>query len=486
MMGAQFPRQRPADVSHLRIPPHSVEAEQAVLGALLLDPKAFTRIEGMLTEDDFYRRDHALIYRAIDRASQQSASWDDVTLGVWFEQQGLAEQVGGTGYIVELASTTPGTSNVRAYAEIVRDKAAMRRVIDACTEAVTQAFQAGDRKADEIVDELVGSMLGLQRTSTTAEFTLHQAVTMAYADMVDFSQSDSEIPGLTTGFRKFDEVLGGLHNSDLTVIGGRPAMGKTAMLLAMANAASEVGPVGVISGEQAARQFGGRMIAFRSGLVASKLRSGMLDPEDWNSASDAVASCVRAPMFILDRPAPSLGEVIRTARRWKREKGIRALYVDYLQRIEGPGEKTWERVSAVCRGLKTIARELDIPVVSLAQVKREVENRSDKRPGMSDLCDSSEIEKEADQILTLYRDDYYDRKSRAKGTAEVRVAKNRHGPSGFVRLAWDERTMRFGDLDPNWEEPAAEPVDHDQQAKKPRKAKSVPVDSKAKAAGGNV
>jgi replicative DNA helicase len=429
----------------LRLPPHSTEAEQAVLGGLMLDPGAWERIT--LNEEEFYRRDHQLIYRTISELIGRGQPVDAVTLGDYLDSSGIGAQIGGSGYVLELAGNTPSAANIRAYAKIVREKSQLRRMIAGCEAVIGKAYAAGTDDPGALLDAAIGGLMALQRRDRKAEWSMREVLKQAFERITYAYEHKGQIPGLTTGLSKLDEHLGGFHPSDLTVIGGRPAMGKTALLFGMAERGAKYGPVGIISGEQPAVQLGLRMVSLGSGVTASKMRSGQIDDEDWNRISRAISDFHGLPIHVLDRAAPSIVEVARCARRWKHEHGIKALYVDYLQRLEGPGEKAYERVSAVTKGLKNIARDLDIPVIALAQVKREVEGRSDKRPGMADLCDSSEIEKEADQVITIYRDDYYNDNSPDKGTAELLICKNRHGECALARVAWMAQTMRFADLE---------------------------------------
>ena len=430
----------------LRIPPHSTDAEQAVLGGLMLSPEAWERIT--LGEEEFYRRDHQLIYRAISDLIGRGQPVDAITLGEHMEASGIAAQVGGSGYVLELAATTPSAANIGAYAKIVREKAQLRRMIDGCARIIEKAYSPGNDDASTLLDAAIGGLMSMQRRDRKAEWSMREVLKQAFDRITYAYEHKGEIPGLTTGLAKLDEHLGGFHPSDLTVIGGRPAMGKTALLFGMAKCGATSGAVGIISGEQPAVQLGLRMVSLGADVTASKMRSGKIDDEDWRRISRAIHDFHGLPIHVLDRSAPSITEVARCARRWKHEHNIQALYVDYLQRLEGPGDKAWERVAAVSKGLKNIARDLDIPVIALAQVNREVENRSDKRPGMSDLCDSSEIEKEADQVITIYRDDYYNPSSEDKGTAELAICKNRHGECAMARVAWLANTMRFADLHP--------------------------------------
>lgn len=440
----------------LRIPPHSVESEQSVLGGLMLAPQTYDVIAERLGEDDFYRREHRLIFRAIRELAAAGKPFDAVTLGDWFADRGESGSFGGPAYLAELANNTPGAANIGAYADIVRDKSLRRKLIEAGTQLAGDAFAAeGDTAA--LLADAIGSLMAMQKVENRAEYTLRQAMTIAYHEAVKARELGRSIPGLTSGLDKLDHILGGWHDSDLVVIGARPAMGKTALLLKFAMACAV--PCGIISAEQPASQVGARIMAATSRVNASKLRNGDFDEEDLSRLGGAIERLIKRECLIYDRSNPTIADVTRIARKWKQKSGIKALFVDYVQRIDASNadRKTpkHERVGEVVRGLKTLARELEIPVVALCQVGRQVEARNDKRPSMGDMSDSSEIEKEADQVLTLYREEvYFDAGGMNErglptrtGIAEIAVEKNRHGPTGYVECAWLAETMRFENLE---------------------------------------
>jgi replicative DNA helicase len=433
-------------MENVRVPPASVEAEQAVLGGLMLAPQALARVN--LAEADFIRRDHQAIYRAICELDRKSQPFDAVTLGEWFESKGLSEQVQGGAYLIELASTTPSAANISAYAGIVRDKSVLRAAIEAAGELLDSSYNPNRRESSEIIDSAIGALMALAKQENRHEHTLTNAVTDAFADMQSAWQSGGQIRGIPTGFKRMDKRLGGFHGGDLIVIGARPAMGKTALLINLAEYAAEQGHcVGMISGEQSAMQVGQRVIARTSGVAAEKMRSGDLEDEEWPRLNNAIVQIKKQSFFIYDRSAPTLDEVRRTLRQWKHEHGMKAAYIDYAQRIRVPkASNRVDEVSEVARGLKEIARDLDVPVIALSQVIKGVDSREDKRPGMSDLANSDDLVREADVIAMLYRDEVYREDSNLKGVAELNVEKNRHGPCGQFQLAWLAETMRFGDL----------------------------------------
>jgi replicative DNA helicase len=436
------------DVSQLRIPPQAIEAEQAVLGGCMLDPNAFARIADRLTDADFYRRDHQLIWRAICDLDAEGKPFDAVTLGDWFDDQGKSESVAGGAYLVQLATTTPSAANIAAYAAIVRDKSVLRSVIEVGTALVNDGFQPDGRETSDLLDEAIRSLMSLSKSKQQCEFTLKQAVTLAWQDAQDAYEHRGTIRGIPTGFSRMDHRLGGWHSGDLAFIGARPSMGKTAMMVCLAlNAARAGNVVGIISGEQSAMQIGQRAVSSDSGVHAERMRNGDIDEEAWPRLTDSMRRLIDRKVRIYDRSAPTLDEVCRVARRWKQEHGIAVLFVDYLQRIRAPrAENRIEEVSEVARGLKSLARDLDIPVVCLAQVKASVDSKTDKRPGLGDIANSDEATREADLIAFLYRDEVYHDDTPDRHIAEVNVEKYRHGPTGQFRLRFDGATMLFADL----------------------------------------
>lgn len=432
----------------MRTMPAAIDAEQSVLGGLMLDPRALERVLAELSEADFFRKDHRAIFRAIVELDSRNQPYDSVTLADWFETNKLSELVGGSSYVIELANATPSAANIAAYAKIVREKSVLRQIIDAGTQIAGDGFDPAGRSPAEILDATILRLMGMQRHDSQVEFTAKQAAKRAYDLMVEAHTLGGPPNCVPSGLCDLDEMLGGFHPGDLIVIGARAAMGKTAFLTNAALFAARKGKaVGLISGEQPADQVAARMLALTGNISAKKFRTGKIDEAEWPSVTNAFTEVAKARMWILDRSSPSIAEVQRVARRWKQLHGIEALYIDYLQRLEAPGERRWESVGAAAKGLKNLARDLHVPVVVLAQVSRSVESGGRGRePRMGDLSDSSEIEKEADQILMLYRDEYYNQESDQKGIAKIIVEKNRHGATGFIEAAWIAETMRFADL----------------------------------------
>lgn len=437
-MNAQL-RER-MEISTLRMPPNAGDAEQSVLGGLMLSPDKIEALADKLAPADFYQRRHQLIYRAMLELSARGEPCDAVTLGDWFESNGLGEVSGGLAYCAELADTVPSAANITAYAQIVREKSVLRQVIDQAAQLQERAYSSESSGVD-LVDQGIANLMALQKVEARSEFTLRQAMTMAYAEAERAKELGGRIPGISSGLTDLDRVLGGWHDSDLIVIGARPAQGKTALLLNFATSCAL--PSGIISAEQPAQQVGARVMSIKSQVPAERMRNGRFETHDLRKLENAVGELCDRTCLIYDRSAPTIADVSRIARKWKQQSGIRVLFVDYVQRIESSQTSSRankaEKVGEVVRGLKNLARDLEIPVVALAQVGRQADGR---QPGMGDLSDSSEIEKEADQILTLYRPSTSD-DSADESEAVISVEKNRHGPCGEIKTVWMPETMRF-------------------------------------------
>ena len=433
---------RMPETRHLRVPPHSIDAEQAVLGGLMLAPDKIETLADKLSEQDFYRKDHRMIWRAVVELNERGQPCDAVTMGEWFDNNGLGEMVGGSGYLIDLANSTPSAANIAAYAQIIREKSVLRLVIDQAMQLIESAY-GNESSGVELVDRGIVELMALQKVEARAEFTLRQAMTLAFAEAERAKELGGKIPGISSGLTDLDRVLGGWHDSDLVVIGARPAQGKTALLLNFATSCAL--PSGIISAEQPAQQVGARVMSIKSHVPAERMRNGRFDAGDLRKLGGAVDELCERTCLIYDRSAPTIADVSRMARKWKQQNGIRVLFVDYIQRIDASHTNARankaEKVGEVVRGLKNLARDLEIPVIALAQVGRQAENR---QPGMGDLSDSSEIEKEADQILTLFRPGTSD-DTASDYDAVISVEKNRHGPCGEIKVAWLAETMRFTD-----------------------------------------
>ncbi|HIY70838.1 MAG TPA: replicative DNA helicase [Candidatus Luteimonas excrementigallinarum] len=441
-------------IDQLRVPPQSVEAEQAVLGGLMLAPDAYDRVADLLVMEDFYRRDHRLIYRAIRELAERNRPFDAVTLGEWFESQGLAGEVAGGAYLVELANTTASAANIKAYAEIVRDKAVLRQLIEVGTEIVNDGFQPEGRESDEILAKAEQQVFAIAEAGARgrADFT---PVNKAMAEAFDILQTrfanGEGITGLPTGYDEFDEMTAGLQNTDLLILAARPAMGKTTFALNIAEYAAlkTKKAVAVFSMEMSASQLALRLISSNGRVNATRLRTGQLEDEDWSRVTSAIRMLKESKIFIDDTPGLSPDVLRAKARRLKREHDLGLIVIDYLQLMAVPGnnENRATEISEISRSLKALAKELNLPVIALSQLNRGLESRTDKRPVMADLRESGAIEQDADIIIFIYRDDYYNKEnSPDKGLAEIIIGKQRNGPTGSFKLKFFGEYTRFDNL----------------------------------------
>lgn len=411
-------------------------AEEAVIGGLLQDNQRFHDVAPLIGSDHFTSPQRSRVFGLIRDRVLAGEPADPVTIG-----EASSEDFD---YVVNLAANVPGSSAVVAYAEIVRENWRRREAVAVGLQLVSAA-RAGE---DDAVDVAAGRLLALNAVVTACEYTGKQALQQAWREVERNHSSGGRLPGIPTGLAALDEILGGWHDSDLTIIGGRPAMGKTAFLGGLIEAAADAGKrPGVISAEQPAVQLALRRLSLVSSVAAARLRSGQLEDEDWSRLQAGMGDAIARDMWIYDRSAVTLDELVGIARKWKHTHGIGCLFIDYAQRITVPRADRITEVSQVARGMKNLARDLQIPVIALAQVVKTVDQRvGDKRPNAGDLANSDELTREADQILMLYRDEVYNRESPDRGLAEILIEKNRHGPTGFKKVAFLSETMRFADL----------------------------------------
>lgn len=452
-MAVVFPRppERDARIDALRVPPHSIEAEQAVLGGLMLSTEAWDKVADRLTEEDFYRRDHQLIFRAIGQLAGLSQPCDAITLGEWFEAQGLAEQVGGSTYIIELASTTPSAANIMAYADIVREKSILRNLIDVGTQIVNDAFQPAGRGSREVLEGAEQAVFKIAEAGArgrTGLQPMNSAVKDAFAILTKRFENKGAITGLPTGFIDFDALTAGLQPSDLIILAARPAMGKTSFALNIAeySALKTRKAVAVFSMEMSASQLAFRLISSNGRVDQQHLKTGSLEDEDWSRITSAITMLADSKIFIDDTPALSPVELRSRARRMAREHELGLIVIDYLQLMQVPGnrENRATEISEISRSLKALAKELNVPVIALSQLNRSLESRTDKRPVMADLRESGAIEQDADMIVFIYRDEYYNKEnSPDKGLAEIIIGKHRNGPTDTFKLVFNGRFTRF-------------------------------------------
>lgn len=440
------------EVSPLKVPPHSIEAERSVLGGLMLDDNAWDSVSAKVTAEDFYRADHRTIYRCMSSLVEKNQPLDIITISEALEDIGELEKVGGLAFISDLASSTPTASNISAYAEIVRERATIRSLISVAHEIADSGFNPDGRDSAELIDEAESKVFQISddRPSVGGPESVRPLLTRAVERIDVLFQTKGALTGVSTGFRDLDEITTGLQASDLIIVAGRPSMGKTAFMMNMAESAVISGgaPVLVFSMEMPADSLVLRMLSSLGRIDQSKIRTGQLDDDDWPRLTSAVTLLNDKQLFIDDTPALTPNEVRSRARRVAREHGkLGMILLDYLQlmRISGNVENRAGEISEISRSLKAIAKEFDCPVIAGSQLNRGLEQRPDKRPIMSDLRESGAIEQDADVIMAIYRDEVY-HEDAEKGIAEIIILKQRNGPIGKKKLAFAGQYTKFEDL----------------------------------------
>lgn len=434
-----------------KVPPHSIQAEQSVLGGLMLDNQAWDQVADRITEADFYRKDHRRIYQAIAELADLTEPFDVVTVSEWLEQRKQLEDAGGLAYLGTLAKNTPSAANIRAYAGIVREHSVLRQLASVGTAVANSAFLPDGRSSAELLEAAEQQIFKIAEHGRQGGF-VHIAELLGRAvDRIDIlSSQDDPITGVPTGFAGIDELTAGLQPSDLIIVAGRPSMGKTsfAMNIAENAALKREMAVAIYSMEMPGEQLSMRLISSFGRIDQHKIRTGKLDDADWPRFTQAVSILEKTKLFIDDSPALSPTELRARARRLKREHDIGLVIVDYLQLMQVPGSKENRatEISEISRSLKALAKELNVPVVALSQLNRSLEQRPNKRPIMSDLRESGAIEQDADVIIFIYRDEIYNEDSPDKGTAEIIIGKQRNGPIGFKRLTFLSHCTRFEDF----------------------------------------
>jgi len=447
------PLSQDREVAALRLPPHSIEAEQSVLGGLLLDNNAFDRVADLVREEDFYRYDHRLIWQQISRLIERNQPADVVTVFEALQSVGKSDDAGGLQYLNALAQETPSAANIRRYAEIVRDRAILRHLISTSDEIATTALNPQGKETRQILDEAESKIFQISEEGARGNtgFQPLQELLGKVVERVDqlYSQANpSDVTGVPTGFTDLDRMTSGLQAGDLVIVAGRPSMGKTSMALNIGeHVAIDQGlPVAVFSMEMGATQLAMRMVCSVGRLDQQRLRTGRLVDDDWPRLTSAIQKMQEAQLFIDETPALNSLELRARARRLSRQCGqLGMIIVDYLQLMgaTSSGENRATEISEISRGLKALAKELSCPVMALSQLNRSLEQRPNKRPVMSDLRESGAIEQDADVILFIYRDEVYNPDSADKGTAEVIIGKQRNGPIGTVRLTFVGQYTKF-------------------------------------------
>jgi replicative DNA helicase len=437
-------------VEDLKVPPHSLEAEQSVIGGLMLDNRAWDDIADIINEKDFYRHDHALILRSINALAENEQPYDVVTVSEWLGSRGELDSIGGLAYLSILANDTPTAVNIKAYANIVREYSILRSLIQVGNEISASAHNADGKTSKELVDEAERKvfLIAEQGAGNRQGFeAINELLGRAVKRVEEMYRSDTALTGIATGFNNFDDKTSGLQKSDLIIIAGRPSMGKTsfAMNLAENAALHNENSVAVFSMEMPGEQLALRMMSSLGRIDSHSLRTGKLDDHDWPRLISSVNMLSKAKLFIDDSAALTPTELRARTRRLKREHGLDLVIVDYIQlmQVGGSTENRATEISEISRSLKALAKELQVPVIALSQLNRSVEQRPDKRPIMSDLRESGSIEQDADVILFIYRDEVYNPESAEKGTAEIIIRKQRNGPIGTVRLSFLGQYTRF-------------------------------------------
>ncbi len=457
------PREQDREIAQLRIPPHSVEAESSVLGGLLLDNNAWDRVGDLLKDADFYRYEHRLIFSVVRELINASKPADVITVFERLQSLGKAEEIGGLAYLNSLAQYVPSASNIRRYAEIVRERGILRKLVTASDEIATNSFNPEGRPVEKILDEAQQKIfnIGEEGARNKQGFQSMDTLVVDLLDRVqEMADSTGDVTGVATGFYDLDRMTSGLQPGDMIVLAARPSMGKTAFAVNIAEhvALNEGLPVAIFSMEMGAAQLAVRIVGSIGRIDQGHLRTGKLTDEEWPRLSDAIERLRTISLHIDETPGLSPSELRANSRRLARQCGkLGLIVVDYLQLMSGSsssggGDNRATELGEISRGLKMLARELQCPVIALSQLNRSVEQRPDKRPMMSDLRESGAIEQDADIIMFIYRDEYYTKDAcKEPGVAEVIIAKHRNGPVGTVKLAFLRNITKFESLAPGWD-----------------------------------
>lgn len=441
-----------------RVPPQNVEAEQAVLGAVLLQAEALITSMERLRSEDFYDPSHQLIYEAMVELGEDNQPIDLITLTAHLQDGQHLEEIGGVSYLSRLANAVPTAANVEYYAQIVEEKSMLRRLIRTATNIVSEGYAAAD-DVGIMLGEAEKQILEISNRRSSSGFISIRDVLMDVFERVEHLYTNKGgTTGIPSGFIDLDKMTSGFQRNDLIIVAARPSVGKTAFAL---NIAQNVGvrsreTVAIFSLEMSAAQLVQRMICAESNVDAGRMRTGYLEGDDWEKLTMAIGSLSEAQIFIDDTPGITVADIRAKCRRLKKERGLGMILIDYLQLIQGrgkSGENRQQEVSEISRTLKQIARELEVPVIALSQLSRGVEQRQDKRPMMSDLRESGSIEQDADIVAFLYRDDYYDKETEKKNIIEIIIAKQRNGPVGTVELVFLKNFNKFVSLDRSHHEP---------------------------------
>lgn len=441
-----------------RMPPQNIEAEQAVLGAIFLEPSSLTMASEILIPEDFYRAAHQKIFNVMLNLNDKGKAVDLITVTEELAAAKLLEDVGGVSYLSDLAGSVPTAANIEYYARIVGEKSLLRRLIRTATNIATDGYSRED-EVDALLSEAEKSIMEVaQRKNAGAFHDIKDVLVRTYDNIETMHNRVGDITGLETGFVDLDRMTAGFQRNDLIIVGARPSVGKTAFALNIAqNVAKKTGEnIAIFSLEMGAEQLVMRLLCAEGNIDAQRLRTGSLTEEDWGKLTMAMGSLASTGIYIDDTPGVRISDIRSKCRRLKQEHGLGMILIDYLQLILGSGragENRQQEVSEISRSLKQLARELQVPVIALSQLSRGVEQRQDKRPMMSDIRESGSIEQDADIVAFLYRDDYYDKESEAKNIIEIIIAKQRNGPVGTVQLAFVKEYNKFVNIETRYDAP---------------------------------
>jgi len=433
-----------------KVPPQSIDAERSTLGSMLIDRDAIAKVIEILKPDDFYREAHSTIFQVINVLFDKGEPVDLVTVSEELRDRDALDDIGGIAYLTSLANSVPTSANVTYYAKIVEEKSILRKLIRSSAEISKLGYSA-DKELDEILDEAERSIFNISQKRAIQDFSGIRDVLMdTFDDLEKLYDNKGGVTGVPTGFTDLDKMTSGFQDSDLIIIAARPSMGKTALALNIAQyaAVEKDVSVAIFSLEMSKQQLVQRMLCCEAQVDNHRLRTGYLNERDWNKLTDAAGKLSESKVFIDDTPGITVMEMRAKARRIKAEHGLDLILIDYLQLMQGSSnsESRQQEVSKISRSLKGLARELDVPVVSLSQLSRAVEQRNDKRPQLSDLRSSGSIEQDADVVAFIYRDDYYNPDSEKAGITEIIIGKQRNGPVGKVELAFQKEYTKFVDL----------------------------------------
>ncbi|MGM9956925.1 MAG: replicative DNA helicase [Peribacillus sp.] len=445
-----------------RIPPQNIEAEQAVLGAIFLEPSSLTVTSELLIPEDFYRSSHQKIFNVMIKLNDEGKAVDLITVTEELSATKNLEEVGGVSYLSELAGSVPTAANIEYYARIVEEKSLLRRLIRTATNIAQEGYSRED-EVEELLGEAEKTIMEVAQRKNAGSFqNIKDVLVRTYDNIEILTNRKGDITGIPTGFAELDRMTAGFQRNDLIIVGARPSVGKTAFALNIAqNVATKTDEnVAIFSLEMGSEQLVMRMLCAEGNINAQNLRTGALTDEDWRKLTMAMGSLSNAGIYIDDTPGVRIGEIRSKSRRLKQEHGLGMILIDYLQLIQGDGrsgDNRQQEVSEISRSLKALARELQVPVIALSQLSRGVEQRQDKRPMMSDIRESGSIEQDADIVAFLYRDDYYDKESENKNIIEIIIAKQRNGPVGTVSLAFVKEYNKFVNLERRFDDDSMSP-----------------------------